>query len=584
MNLLLNKTVSIDLEKLIQSRMVILANSGGGKSYAIRRVAEQSIGKIQTIIIDPEGEFASLREKHDLILCGKDQDVPVEVRSASLLATKLFEINKSAVIDLYELHPQERQRFVKLFCEALVNAPKELYHPVLIILDEAHDYVPEGKPSEATYAVEALASKGRKRGQCLILASQRISKLSKNASAECNNKLIGRASQDIDYMRAGAELGFSKTESAVKLRSLKPGQFFAYGPAISDDVIELTIGEVKTTHTKVGYKSGGKIPPASDAIKRILGGLKDLPQEAEKELKTTKEKDAEIAKLKHLLLAKNGTIVEKKVIDQDAIYAAVKKAQAQIISISEAGRKNIFKMMHDRIDEIAKDRFTFEGIEIIADPKLKKGEWNIVGSHKSTFVPHDKNVVLKYPDGSEHIHSAQNIKENHDGSLTVGLDYKDMLKRADDIYTPMGKGERTILNAIAQYPEGISMEHIAILTGYKKTSRITYTNKLLAAGYVDRPEGMFVITGEGVAALGSDYKPLPTGLDLQRHLLETLPEGERKILATILVCHPGTATREFIQNDTGYKKTSVATYTQKLLARKVVESTPTGLKASDKLF
>src|ERR1041385_6932734 len=191
----LNSEINIDIENLIQTGMVILANSGGGKSYAIRRIAEQAVKNIQVIILDREGEFSSLREQFDFILAGKNADVPVEVRSAGMLATKLLELEKSAIIDLYELHPQERQRYVKLFCEAIVNCSKDLYHPVLIILDEAHEYVPEGKPSEATWAVELLASKGRKRGQRLILASQRIAKISKNVTAEANNKLIGRASQ-----------------------------------------------------------------------------------------------------------------------------------------------------------------------------------------------------------------------------------------------------------------------------------------------------------------------------------------------------------------------------------------------------
>src|SRR3990167_2752327 len=109
----INDDVSINIENLIQTGMVILANSGGGKSYAIRRIAEQAVKHIQVILIDQEGEFASLREKFDFILAGKNADVPVEVRSAGMLAVKLLELEKSAIIDLYELHPQQRQRYVR---------------------------------------------------------------------------------------------------------------------------------------------------------------------------------------------------------------------------------------------------------------------------------------------------------------------------------------------------------------------------------------------------------------------------------------------------------------------------------------
>src|SRR3990167_862524 len=118
MKIALNSKVKIDLPRLLESRLLIQANSGGGKSWAIRRILEQSHGKVQQIILDPEGEFSTLREKFDYVLCAKDADVPAEPRSAALLARKLLELNVSAIVDLYELPPQERKRFVRLFLEA----------------------------------------------------------------------------------------------------------------------------------------------------------------------------------------------------------------------------------------------------------------------------------------------------------------------------------------------------------------------------------------------------------------------------------------------------------------------------------
>lgn len=48
----LNQDTSIDLSKLIDSRLLVQANSGGGKSWILRRILEQSHGKVQQIIID----------------------------------------------------------------------------------------------------------------------------------------------------------------------------------------------------------------------------------------------------------------------------------------------------------------------------------------------------------------------------------------------------------------------------------------------------------------------------------------------------------------------------------------------------
>src|SRR5512142_2250512 len=115
--------IDIDVPQLIKSRLLIQANSGGGKSYTIRRVCEQTFGLVQHIIIDREGEFYTLREKHDYAVFGKGGDGPADLKSAPLLARRLLELRLSAIVDIYELGARQAQ-FVKLFLEALVDVPR----------------------------------------------------------------------------------------------------------------------------------------------------------------------------------------------------------------------------------------------------------------------------------------------------------------------------------------------------------------------------------------------------------------------------------------------------------------------------
>ena len=65
---------TLDLETLLETRLLIQANSGGGKSYLIRKILEVTHGRVQQIVLDLEGEFATLREKYDYILAGKEGD------------------------------------------------------------------------------------------------------------------------------------------------------------------------------------------------------------------------------------------------------------------------------------------------------------------------------------------------------------------------------------------------------------------------------------------------------------------------------------------------------------------------------
>ena len=323
-------SVTLNLQRLVTSRMLLQANSGGGKSWALRRILEQSHGDVQQIVIDVEDEFYTLREKFDYILVRKEGgDCVPEVRSAALLAHRLLELGVSAIVSIYEMKSHERIAFVKAFLDAMVNAPKKLWHPALIVVDEAHVFCPEKEQAESAGSVIDLMTRGRKRGFCGILATQRISKLAKDAAAEANNKLIGRAALDVDMKRAGDEIGFVSKEDRLSLRQLKAGEFFAFGPAISDTVIPVKVGGVETTHPKAGSGLTPVAPP-KHKVQRVLAQLADLPQQAEEQHATVASLKTQVRELKTKL-----TQAEKA---QPAAPAPPKIDKTQMVRANEVAK------------------------------------------------------------------------------------------------------------------------------------------------------------------------------------------------------------------------------------------------------
>lgn len=274
--------LAIDFDRLIGTRMLLQADSGAGKSWAVRRLLEQTHGRAQQLVLDVEGEFHTLRERFDYVLvAGRGGDLAPDPRAAALLARRLLELGASAILDIFELKAHERERFVHLFLDAMVNAPRALWHPVLLVIDEAHVFCPEGGKSECGGAVIDLMTRGRKRGFCGVLATQRLAALNKNAAAQASNKLIGRTCLDADMKRAGDELGLPRSEH-LSLRGLGDGHFYAFGPAISREVVEVTVGPVVTTHPKAGAAAAPTTPPRAQIVS-MLSKLADLPKEAEQE-------------------------------------------------------------------------------------------------------------------------------------------------------------------------------------------------------------------------------------------------------------------------------------------------------------
>lgn len=321
----------LDLPRLIDTRLLIQANSGGGKSYAIRRLLEQTHGHVQQLVIDLEGEFATLRERYDYVLAApKGGEAVATPRAARLLAERLLELGVSAILDIYELKHHERIGFVQLFLEAMIDAPKKLWHPVLVVVDEAHVFCPEGGKAESSAAVIDLATRGRKRGYCAVLATQRISKLRKDAAAECNNVLIGRTGLDIDIKRAADVLGFAKDRHR-ELRQLEPGSFFGFGPALSLEVRAIAIGPVVTTHPKAGSRIAFTPPPPTAAVRALLPQLADLPAEAEHQARNLDEAKKEIAQLKRerTVLQKGAPVAppKEKIVERRVEVPVLKEGQ-----------------------------------------------------------------------------------------------------------------------------------------------------------------------------------------------------------------------------------------------------------------
>lgn len=269
--------VSIDLQRLVSTRLLIQANSGGGKSWAIRSLLEQSHGLIQQVILDWEGEFATLRELFDYVLVGGEgADLPARPETAAALCRRLLELNASAVLDLSSLRTDDRQAFAETFLSELMAVERAFWRPLLVVIDEAHLLCPEAGQGEASsrQAVIDLCTLGRKRGFCAILATQRIAKVSNHALAELGNVLIGPTSFSPDVRRAAETLGFDRRQSE-SLKRLEPGQFWSRGPAISREPVLVRTGQVRTSHPEPGGIAP-PAPPAPEAIRALLAELSDL--------------------------------------------------------------------------------------------------------------------------------------------------------------------------------------------------------------------------------------------------------------------------------------------------------------------
>lgn len=245
--------LELDLEKLMTGRCLAQGSSGAGKSHLIRKIVEEAFDYVTVMLVDPEGEFGNLAE-HIGATTLKAVDFATEGLTAA--ASRARRHRLPLHLDLTDLDPEERIQKASAFFAGLIGCPPaDWKNTVLVAIDEGHLLAPHlaGSARDAEVrrlgvaALTDLCARGRKRGIGTLIATQRLAKLAGSVISELHNVLIGLNVFDRDVARAADLLGFGR-EDAQRLRNLAPGDFYAFGPALTRVPLLAHIDESITKH------------------------------------------------------------------------------------------------------------------------------------------------------------------------------------------------------------------------------------------------------------------------------------------------------------------------------------------------
>src|ERR1700712_1776951 len=166
-------TVTIDIEELLATRLLVQGNSGSGKSHLVRRLLEEGAALVQQVVIDPEGDFVTLAEPFGhVVVDGAAYSGP----EIAQLAARIRRHRASVVLEL-----EAQMRCAAQFLSALFDAPRDQWYPALVVVDEAQMFAPAaaGDVSDevrriSLAAMTNLMCRGRKRGLAGVVAPQRL--------------------------------------------------------------------------------------------------------------------------------------------------------------------------------------------------------------------------------------------------------------------------------------------------------------------------------------------------------------------------------------------------------------------------
>ena len=321
--------VKLNLTKLLQKHLCILAMSGAGKSYFTSVLLEELLdrkkedGRIAAVLFDTHGEYSSFAEpaadskkkdyssktilipshsikigtpklstgdfaallpglsipqKRDLNQAisklrdemkaglgpysiealmrevqaneqGKKTAQSLSAWLYELAEMRLFEETDSfslqdivkpgmlTIIDLSsEISDRRKQILASYFLRKLFFERKaKKLPPFVAIMEEAHQFAPEGAKSEYAIAkriIETIAREGRKFVASICLISQRPKRLSTTALAQCNTHMILRVTNPYDLKHLAESSEGIDSASERMITSLQVGEALIVGEAV----------------------------------------------------------------------------------------------------------------------------------------------------------------------------------------------------------------------------------------------------------------------------------------------------------------------------------------------------------------
>lgn len=539
-------------DEAVSQKYAFIGRSGSGKSYTAGKLVECLLDAgAQVVVVDPVGIHYGLRLAADgkspgvqvPIFGGQHGDIPLEATAGAVVADLVASRSASLILDVSEFSGGEQRRFVADFAEHLLHGKKRHRSPVLVVWEESQEFIPERVFKDAARmvgAMQRLVKIGRNFGVGTALVTQRPQAVSKEVLNQTETLFVFQTTGPHERKAIEGwivEHGLDLKRFVDELPSLEQGTGYLWSPQWLRKFQKVRVHLKRTFDASATPTLSGKVRKAVELAPVELAQIQEAMAATVARAKENdpRELKRRIAELERQLKARPTT---------PTVETKIERVEVPVLA---NGQLNAFEAVVKELVETGQTitaALARVGAVPVAVPRPRP-----VTAQRTTVPPTPRKTTSS-PASSD--------------------------------YLPIG--ERKVLAALIQYPDGLRREQLTVLTGYKRSSRDAYVQRLREKGYVDTSGERLTATAAGIAAL-PDAQPLPTGTALQDYWRERLPQGERAILDVLIQHFPATVDRDFLKETTGYKRSSRDAYLARLGAKELVTEPARGqVQASDNLF
>ncbi|WP_435069619.1 helicase HerA domain-containing protein [Haloplanus sp. C73] len=308
--------VSLPVVELLTGRGFVTGKSGSGKSNTASVLVENLLANnFPVLVVDTDGEYYGLKEEFELLHAGADDecDIQVSPEHAEKLASLALEGNVPIILDVSGyLDDDEAKELLLSVARHLFAKEKKLKKPFLMLVEEVHEYIPEGGGLDETgKMLIKIGKRGRKHGLGIVGISQRPADVKKDFITQCDwlvwhrltwNNDTNVVSRIIDAEHANAveDLGdgeaFLMTDWSESVRRVQFHRKRTFDAGATPGLDDFERPELKS----ISDDLVSDLREISDEQERRESELADLRQQLEKKDQRIRELESELEEARDL--------------------------------------------------------------------------------------------------------------------------------------------------------------------------------------------------------------------------------------------------------------------------------------------
>lgn len=343
---------TLPIVEILTGRGFITGKSGSGKSNTASVIVEELLDRgFPVLAVDTDGEYWGLKEQYELLHVGADEECDLQVgpEHAEKLAELALEENVPIILDVSGfLDEEEANELVRETASALFTKEKKLNKPFLMLLEECHEYLPEGGGLDETgEMLIRVAKRGRKRGLGLCGISQRPADVKKDFITQCDWLMWHRLTWENDTKVVRRVID---SEHADAVQELADGEAFLMADFLEEDVQRVQVRRKRTF-------DAGATPDLGEFERpdlKSVGG--DLVDELEEISDQEQQRQDRIAQLEAEVEAREETIDGLRDELEQARDMTDMAEQFSQALMSSAGGDDGGEALQEKIDEIREEK------------------------------------------------------------------------------------------------------------------------------------------------------------------------------------------------------------------------------------